>query len=155
VNHQFSKSLDFECMLADYVCEQISPGVSYFSLLRPLSEIEIARRFACSPQYLPVFRSCNAAFRQAPNERARTWCGACPKCRFVFLALAPFVPRPDLVGVFGLDLLDDVAQVDGFAELCGRKSHKPFECVGDVSESAAVMTYLGQHPDWCDDSVVR
>ena len=155
VNHQYSKSLDFEGMLADYLCSRITPGLSYFSLLRPLSEIEIARRFAGSPQYLPVFRSCNAAFKQSPTERARTWCGNCPKCRFVFLALTPFVARPALLEIFGRDLLDDPAQGDGFAELCGQRSHKPFECVGDVGESAAVMTYLGQHPDWRHDAVVR
>jgi len=155
VNHQYSKSLDFERMLADHLCGRVTPGLSYFSLLRPLSEIEIARRFAGSPQYFPVFRSCNAAFKQSPTERARTWCGNCPKCRFVFLALAPFVGRPALVEIFGRDLLDDPAQGDGFAELCGLKSHKPFECVGDVGESAAVMAYLGQHPDWGRDAVVR
>ncbi|TMC07065.1 MAG: hypothetical protein E6J41_16990 [Chloroflexi bacterium] len=105
VNHQYSKSLDFEGMLADYLCSRITPGLSYFSLLRPLSEIEIARRFAGSPQYLPVFRSCNAAFKQSPTERARTWCGNCPKCRFVFLALrvrrAVWPEEPQAVRVRG------------------------------------------------------
>ena len=120
-----------------------SKGVRYFSFLRPLSEVAIARRFARHTAYLPVFRSCNAAFRQSPERRATNWCCDCPKCRFVFLALAPFVDRQLLIATFGRDMLDDPAQIDGFAELCGLRRHKPFECVGEVEESATVMAHLG------------
>jgi hypothetical protein len=155
VNHQFSKSLDFEEMFSEYVRNVISPSISYFSLLRPLSEIEIARRFSRYPAYFPLFRSCNTAFRQSRAARARHWCGNCPKCRFVFLALSPFVAKADLIGIFGRDLLDDQTQADGFAELCGLREHKPFECVGETSESASVVCHLGRHPDWRDATVIR
>ncbi|MGH7032011.1 MAG: hypothetical protein ACREE9_11780 [Stellaceae bacterium] len=155
VNHQFSKSLEFERDFAGYVHDRISPSIAYFSLLRPLSEIEIARRFARHPQYFGVFRSCNTAFRQSPAERGRDWCCSCPKCRFVFLALAPFVARPRLIGIFGRDMLDDETQGDGFAALCGLREHKPFECVGEIAESVAVMGHLGRDPGWRDAAVVR
>jgi hypothetical protein len=124
-------------------------------LLRPLSEIEIARRFAKHREYFGVFRSCNTAFRQARGARGRHWCCNCPKCRFVFLALSPFVAKPDLVEIFGRNLLNDETQRDGFAELCGLRANKPFECVGETSESAGVMSYLSDHPDWRADRVVR
>jgi UDP-N-acetyl-alpha-D-muramoyl-L-alanyl-L-glutamate epimerase len=88
-------------------------------------------------------------------SRGRYWCCNCPKCRFVFLALSPFIVKPDLVEIFGRDLLDDESQHDGFAELCGLREHKPFECVGETSESAAVMSDLENHPDWREDRVVR
>src|SRR5262249_11965308 len=39
VNHQFSKSLEFEDDFCAYVQKHISPSIAYFSLLRPLSEI--------------------------------------------------------------------------------------------------------------------
>jgi UDP-N-acetyl-alpha-D-muramoyl-L-alanyl-L-glutamate epimerase len=155
VNHQFSKSLDFERGFADYISQHISPSIAYFSFLRPLSEIEIARRFARSPKYFSAFRSCNTAFKQLVEARGRQWCCDCPKCRFVFLALTPFVAKGDLIGIFGRNLLEDETQQTAFAELCGLIGHKPFECVGDVSESLAVMSHLGQHPDWCHDRVVR
>jgi UDP-N-acetyl-alpha-D-muramoyl-L-alanyl-L-glutamate epimerase len=155
INHQYSKSFDFEQDFAKYIGKQISPSIAYFSLLRPLSELEIARRFAKYAQYLTIFRSCNTAFRQAAAERGQDWCGNCPKCRFVFLALAPFVGKSALIEIFGRDLLDDPAQFPGFAALCGQGEHKPFECVGEIAESAAVMTYLGQHADWREDAVVR
>lgn len=155
INHQFSKSLEFEHAFADYVARHITPSLAYFSLLRPLSEIAIARRFARHPQYFDIFRSCNSAFRQAPAERGRHWCGDCPKCRFVFLALAPFIEKDRLVAIFGRDLLDDESQAHGFAELCGLREHKPFECVGETAESAAAMARLGGEAAWCGDAVVR
>lgn len=155
INHQFSKSLEFERDFAGYVQSHISPDLAYFSLLRPLTEIEIARRFARYKQYFGIFRSCNTAFRQSPAERGRSWCGNCPKCRFVFLALAPFVGRRELIEIFGRDLLADETQLDGFMALCGLSQHKPFECVGEIAESAAIMAQLGRHPDWRSDVVVR
>ena len=155
VNHQYSKSLGFEEDFSEYLKNHISPSITYFSLLRPLSEIEIARRFAKYRKYFPLFLSCNTAFRQLPAARGAGWCGDCPKCRFVFLALAPSIEKTELIGIFGRNLFDDETQRDGFAELCGLREHKPFECVGEVTESAAVMSYLGSHPDWCGDVVVR
>lgn len=155
INHQFSKSLEFEQDFAEHVSRTISPSINYFSLLRPFSEIEIARRFSKYPAYFSIFRSCNTAFRQSRAARGQYWCGNCPKCRFVFLALAPFVTKIDLIAIFGRNLLDDQSQRDGFAELCGLCEHKPFECVGETSESAAVMSHLAGHPDWGEDKVVR
>ena len=155
INHQFSKSLEFEQDFAEYMQYFITPSIRYFSLLRPLSEVEIARRFTKYPQYFGKFRSCNTAFRQSRAARGKHWCGNCPKCRFVFLALAPFIPKRDLIGIFGRNLLDDPMQSDGFAALCGLQEHKPFECVGETFESAAVMSNLGDRPDWRGDYVVR
>lgn len=155
INHQYSKSFEFEEDFSQYLRNNISPSIAYFSLLRPLSEIEIARRFSKSRDYFPIFRSCNAVFRQSPAARENGWCGNCPKCRFVFLALAPFIEKTELIGIFGRNLLDDETQRAGFAELCGLQAHKPFECVGEVAESAAVMSHLGNHPDWWEDVVVR
>jgi UDP-N-acetyl-alpha-D-muramoyl-L-alanyl-L-glutamate epimerase len=155
VNHQFSKSLEFEEDFSEYVQNHISPSIAYFSLLRPLSEIEIARRFARHHEYFCIFRSCNTVFRQSPTARGKGWCCNCPKCRFVFLALSPFIAKAELIGIFGNNLLDDETQRDGFAQLCGLLEHKPFECVGEIAESAAVMSRLAGHPDWRDDAVVR
>jgi hypothetical protein len=123
--------------------------------LRPWSEIEIARRFSKHAKYFQVFRSCNSAFKQARDERADHWCCDCPKCRFVFLALAPFLGKPELVAIFGHNLLDEAGQADGFAELCGLEKYKPFECVGETFESAAVISSLARHPAWREDAVVR
>jgi len=155
VNHQYSKSFEFEQALSGFIDDYVTTGVRYFSLLRPLTEVAIARRFARHAEYLPIFRSCNTAFRQSPERRSGNWCCDCPKCRFVYLALASFVDRQRLTATFGRDMLDDPAQIDGFAELCGLARHKPFECVGEVEESAAAMAHLAGMTEWRDHVVVQ
>jgi UDP-N-acetyl-alpha-D-muramoyl-L-alanyl-L-glutamate epimerase len=155
INHQYSKSFEFEAGLAHWLEAQVSPDLHYFSLLRPLGEIAIAREFARHPRYFDAFRSCNTAFRQDRAARGQQWCCNCPKCRFVFLALAPFVGRRDLAAIFGRDLLDDPEQIAGYAALVGLEGHKPFECVGEIAESAAQMAALGDHPEWREAAVVR
>jgi hypothetical protein len=155
INHQYSKSLAFEKDFAAYVAAHISPDIACFSFLRPLTEAEIARRFAKLSAYHAVFRSCNKAFKQESGARAKHWCCACPKCRFVFLALAPFMTAAKLIEIFGQNLLDDAAQQQGFAELCGLSAHKPFECVGEIEESALLLEKLATLDEWKEAAVVK
>ncbi len=154
INHQYSKSLAFEDDFAAYVRAHVTPDVLYFSFLRPLTEAEIARRFTKLPRYFDVFRSCNKAFRQDATQRLSHWCCDCPKCRFVFLALAPFLDKERLSAIFGHNMLDDAAQQEGFEELCGLGPHKPFECVGEIRECALLMNRLMRMESWASDTVV-
>ena len=90
VNHQFSKGLRAERLLAA-AAREVGAPVQIFSVLRPASELAIARAFARMERYHEAFTSCNAIFRLDPALRAASWCCECPKCRFVFLVLAPFM----------------------------------------------------------------
>lgn len=128
VNHQYSKSLEFENDLRQYVKEYISPEFDYFSFLRPLSELGIARLFASLPRYHSVFRSCNA------GSKTDSWCGKCPKCLFAFLILSPFMGVEKTSRLFGKNLLDDPELIPFLEELSGIAPVKPFECVGTLSE---------------------
>ena len=154
VNHQYSKGLDFENALCRHVHEQITADLDYFSLLRPWSELAIARAFAGYEQYHPVFTSCNANFRINADAPPQRWCLDCPKCRFVFLALAPFIPREKIIAIFGGNLLDDETQLAGYDALLGIDAHKPFECVGEEAECAAALVLLSENPHWRDDLIV-
>jgi hypothetical protein len=82
------------------------------------------------------------------------WCGQCPKCHFVFLALAPFLPKPRLLKIFGRNLLDDETQATGFDALIEYRDHKPFECVGEAAEARAAMAALAARPEWREDALV-
>jgi hypothetical protein len=154
VNHQFSKSWRAETLLRGAV-EEVLPGLGMFSLLRPASELSIARAFARLEPYHRAFTSCNAIFRLDPELRASSWCCDCPKCRFVFLILAPFLGPRQLVEVFGADLLDDEGQFEGFALLTATGGNKPFECVGEEEESLAAIRLLLDSPLWREHRVVR
>jgi hypothetical protein len=154
INHQFSKGLRAERLMQSAV-QELSGGVRIFSLLRPASELAVARAFARMQRYHGAFTSCNAIFRIDPATRAQSWCCECPKCRFVFLALAPFMSPAHLREVFGRDLLDDEGQFAGFALLSATGGHKPFECVGEEQESVAAIRMLADDPRWREHSVVR
>jgi hypothetical protein len=154
VNHQFSKGLRVETMLREALVE-IDAGVEYFSVLRPVSELAITKAFAALPQYHAAFTSCNAVFRLDRDRRAESWCGDCPKCRFVYVALAPFSDPGHLREIFGSDLLDDASQYEGFALLAATGGHKPFECVGEERETVAAFRMLAADPRWRDHRIVR
>lgn len=154
VNHQWSKGWTFERDFRALIQRQVAPQLEYFSLLRPLSELAVTQRFAQLDGYDDLFSSCNRNFRllgPAPGDR---WCGHCPKCHFVFLALAPFMPKPRLLRIFGRNLLDDANQQAGFDALMEIDEHKPFECVGEAGESRAAMAALAQRAEWSEDVVV-
>jgi UDP-N-acetyl-alpha-D-muramoyl-L-alanyl-L-glutamate epimerase len=155
INHQWSKSIDFERRLREYTKSHIAADLDYFSLLRPWSELAVARAFAKHSQYDAVFSSCNRNFRILGEHPSDRWCGQCPKCHFVFLALAPFVAKPRLLKIFGRNLLDDSALAPGFDALLEYLDHKPFECVGEGRESRAALYALSQRAEWSEDALVQ
>jgi hypothetical protein len=128
INHQYSKSFAFEKDFRDYVASFISDDFDYFSFLRPISELQIAKIFSKSPQYFTTFRSCNV------GSKTNVWCGSCAKCLFTFIILAPFAGIETTEKIFEKNLLDDSSLRPIFDELTGRTSTKPFECVGTVEE---------------------
>jgi hypothetical protein len=154
VNHQWSKGYAFEEMFGEWLHTHVAPNLDYCSLLRPYSELAITRAFARLTPYFEVFSSCNRNFKILGPKPADRWCGQCPKCHFVFLALAPFLPKPRLLGIFGRNLLDDEAQAAGFDALLEYHDHKPFECVGEGAEARAAMYALSQRPEWQEDALV-
>jgi UDP-N-acetyl-alpha-D-muramoyl-L-alanyl-L-glutamate epimerase len=154
VNHQWSKGYAFEKMFSDWLHTHVAADLDYLSLLRPYSELAITRAFAKLTPYFDVFSSCNRNFKILGPKPADRWCGQCPKCHFVFLALAPFLPKPRLLAIFGRNLLDDESQAAGFDALLEYHDHKPFECVGEGAEARAAMYALSQRPEWQEDALV-
>lgn len=155
VNHQWSKGWAFESAFGDHVQRHVAADLHYYSLLRPLSELAVARQFAKLDRYDAHFSSCNRNFHIRGERPVNRWCGVCPKCHFVFLALAPFMPKPRLVGIFGRNLLDEPSQTAGFDALLEYGDHKPFECVGEGRESRAAMAALAQRPEWREDALIE
>ena len=155
VNHQYSKSLAFEKVFRGVIQQQVSPGIEYFSLLRPFSEVAITRQFSQMTEFHPVFSSCNRNFHQDGSRIDGRWCRDCPKCRFAALALAPFLSPQQLIAIQGNDLLDQKTQLTGFKELCGLGEHKPFECVGSIAESRALVKFLSMRPEWKTKHIVE
>lgn len=128
INHQYSKSYEFEKDFEQYQNEYLCSKIHYFSLLRCLNEFQIVQKFVKFPSYLKVFRSCNA------GVRTNSWCSNCAKCLYVYIMLAPFFNTERLVEIFGRDLLDDESLGRIFYGLINPDATKPFECVGTREE---------------------
>jgi len=144
INHQYSKSQEFEQDYQAYLQHNFGDSLQYYSFLRPLSELLIARLFAKIgfAKYADVFSSCNRAFVHTSDHM--WWCGECPKCAFVFLVLTPFVARAELGALWGgKNLLLDPQLEQTYEQLLGIAGDKPLDCVGEVKESRAAMR-LGQ-----------
>lgn len=128
INHQYSKSFEFETNFREYYKKHISTDYEYLSFLRPLNELQIARLFSGFRQYHSVFRSCNI------GSKEDKWCGKCSKCLFAAIILSPFLKDEELEKIFGYNILDNLSLIDDFEKLSGIAEEKPFECIGTLEE---------------------
>ncbi len=129
INHQYSKSTEFERDFREYCAHSFGSGApEYFSLLRPWSEWQIAREFVKYPQYFGVFQSCNL------GSKTNTWCGHCAKCLYVYILLAAFLDDDVLTKIFGCNMLEKDELFPMLDGLMLDGTDKPFECVGTKEE---------------------
>ena len=135
INHQWSKSEEFEKLFKTYITSFITPNINYSSFLRSFTETEIVQIFSKHKKYFKAFSSCNTNFKiKSEREKNKKWCGKCAKCLFVFSQLSAFVSKDELLEIFGKNLFNDKALLSLFKELLGIKEFKPFECVGTPDE---------------------
>ena len=134
VNHQYSKSIEFEDDFRFYIASFITKDVEYFSFLRPLDEIHIAKLFSQTPEHFFTFRSCNVGSKR--NE----WCGKCPKCLFTYIMLCNYIQDETLHKIFAKDMLNDSNLQELFDGLSKSDEVKPFECVGTYDEVNYALT---------------
>jgi hypothetical protein len=133
INHQYSKSFEFESDFDFYVKKYIHADLNYFSFLRPINELRIAELFSRFPHHFESFRSCNV------GSKIDKWCGNCPKCLFTYIILSPFISIENMNKIFSKALLNDTSLMSVLKELSGVSEVKPFECVGTVSEVNAAL----------------
>lgn len=146
VNHQYSKTFEFEQAFREYAKTYLPGGPEYLSLLRPISELQIAGIFSKYPRFHSIFKSCNR------NQQQDSWCCECPKCLFVFAVLFPFLGEKQLVGpIFPENLFEKQSLQPVALALLGKDKHKPFECVGTYEETLAafalsIQKFQTEHP---------
>lgn len=130
INHQYSKSFQFERLFREYCAKYLSGNVQYFSFLRPLYDLQISRLFADrASEHFLSFRSCNS------GQKENAWCGKCAKCAFVYLSLSPFLSSAQMMNIFGNDYFRNEKIGKFVKDLVGLGDNKPFECVGTEEES--------------------
>lgn len=135
INHQYTKSLEFEENLERLFASENIP-VRYFSIVRPLYEIQIVKLFSSFDQYHVAFVSCN-------RGRYESWCLDCAKCAFVVGAMYALAPQKaaakwgDMEGVYGKhpNLIDETIELIN-------PDQKPFECIGTTEENMYLLNKL-------------
>ena len=155
INHQWSKSKEYEELFNHYVKENLSPNVRYYSILRSFDELQIAQEFSYHPQYFFYFSSCNNNFKIINKKNKKLWCGQCPKCLFTFLVLSPFIKKETMVKIFQNNLLQKKELLPLYENLLGLKGHKPFECVGTKQTVICASKKLAQMKEYADDFLIQ
>ena len=159
VNHQWCKSSEAEKLVNDYIHSFITPDISTTSLLRKYSELEIVRRFVCYQQYLHYFTSCNTYFWLPPIQQALSrrsyWCNECPKCVFLFACFSAFLPKKELVSIFGSDLYAKKRLLRLFRRILGIEGYKPLDCVGEPEEMILAMHYASLRKEYNDEPAMQ
>lgn len=130
INHQYSKSYEFENDFNNYTKKYFKIDLTYFSLLRPLTEIQIAMLFSNYKKFHQVFKSCNVGSK----EKTWNWCCNCSKCLFVYIILSAFLSDEELIAIFKENLYQKEELLPIFLELLGYAETKPFDCVGTINE---------------------
>src|SRR6185369_8613661 len=115
----------------------------YFSAIRQLTSLGVAKLFANFPKYFEVFTSDNFAFRIDPAKRPTgRWSLESPKSLSSYILLAPWLSDEDVAHIFGMELLDEPSLNQLFLELTGVEGEQPLDCVGTVEELVLSMNLL-------------
>lgn len=145
INHQWGKSLAAEALLDDYVRQHLLAGTHYFSALKSVQDAVIFPSLNNYSEAIPATHSCN---------EHKPWCRRCPKCVYVWLGYAAYLPRETVLATFGDNLFDVEENLPWFGRLLGFEDHLPFECVGQVEESRLALV-LAARRGWAGEAIER
>jgi hypothetical protein len=141
INHQWTKSAQYEAALQDYAARWLPAAPSYCSPLRPLYELQVIRSLTPHMEEYFQAQSCN-------KLKGQGWCRECAKCCWVFLATAALFGRSTAVSKAGGDLLASPALSGLFEAMAGITPGmpRPFECTGTELEVRSAIAAAGQQP---------
>ncbi|HSX31872.1 MAG TPA: hypothetical protein VLF43_01295 [Candidatus Saccharimonadales bacterium] len=138
INHQYTKSFTVEQAL-HRIINGLDLGVYYFSILRPLYELQIMRILQDFPQYHHVFVSCNRGVKNG------TWCLDCAKCAFITLCFTAINPQAT-EEIWGDRLVIAQPKLQGhIVALVAPHIDKPFECVGTLQECQLALGMIARN----------
>jgi len=147
INHQWTKSHQFETALSEYRDRWLPGAPTYSSPLRPLFELQIIASLAHDTDAYLQTASCN-------RTKGNGWCQACAKCAWVFLATSALFGHDLAVRKTGGDMFANPALAGLYERMAGLTGTKPFECTGTEEEVRAAIhaTGHGHNPATCRPS---
>lgn len=129
INHQWSKTIEFERMLKELT--DAVGGPRYVALFRPLYELQLISGLDSRN-----FISCNRMFKEGK------WCGVCPKCIWIWLAVAAIDTADIATDLIGSDPRTKPETISTLRSMAGLAEEHPFECTGSPEEVSAVLDEL-------------
>jgi len=156
INHQWSKSFEFEVMFKEYIKLNVNEAIEYFSIIRQLSSVAVAKLFANYPLYFQDFTSDNFVFRINPANRPKNrWSLESPKSLSSFILLAPWLSVDDLVHSFGSNLFNEDYLEPMFLSLFAINSTQPLDCVGTVTELKLSLNLSYRQSKFIDTKLMK
>jgi hypothetical protein len=137
VNHQWTKSAEYEQLLGEYRTRWLPGAPGYCSPLRPLLELQIIWSLAPHLDAYLQTQSCN-------KTKSNGWCRSCAKCAWVFLATSALFGHSVAIAKAGGDMFGDPALSGLYQAMAGLDGDKPFECTGTEQEVRACIQAVGQ-----------
>lgn len=137
VNHQWTKTYDFEKELRNYRDRWVPHAPTYSSPFRPLFELQVLSLLSNNIDTYLRTASCN-------RTKGVGWCGECAKCAWVFLATAALFGLPTAVQKFGADLFAQSDLSEVYRGMAGLAGTKPFECTGTEEEVRVAVRAVSQ-----------
>lgn len=131
VNHQWGKSKYAEASLSSYVKKNLVDRLNYFSLLGFMHDAAIFNLLSTDLANICFTHSCNIE---------KPWCKRCPKCAYVWLNYAAYLPEDILKKTIEGNLFDTPENLLWFSQMLGLEEHTPFECIGQVEEARLAFT---------------
>jgi len=156
INHQWSKSLEFERLFQGYISQHVNPSLHYTSLIRSLSSFAVAKLFAQYPAYFEVFTSDNSLFKITQSEREHPrWSTDSPKSLSSYILLAPWMSDADLERTFGSNFLDKAELEPLLLALIGEEGGPVLDCVGTVDELLLGLSILQEQGRMSDAALMK
>ena len=156
VNHQWSKSFEAEQLIQNFIKTNVSASVTYFSAIRQLTSVGVAKIFAKFPQYFEVFTSDNFVFRIDPSKRpSGRWSLESPKSLSSYLLLAPWLSDEDMRRTFAIDFLNEHSLKHLFLALTGQEGEPPLDCVGTTEELELSINLLDEQGRYQDTYLMQ
>lgn len=137
INHQWTKSHQFETALGGYRDRWLPGAPTYSSPLRPLFELQIIASLAHDIDAYLQTASCN-------RTKGNGWCLTCAKCAWVFLATAALFGHDLATRKTSGDMFTNPALSELYERMAGLTGTKPFECTGTEEEVRAAIQAIGK-----------
>lgn len=155
INHQWSKSITFERLFQDYLHAYIHCDLYYFSVVRPLTSVAIAKIFSSLADYFDVFTSDNSLFKidQAQREHPR-WSKDSSKTLSSYILLSPWLDKNQLRDVFGYDYLHDLTMKKRVIDLLG-SGNPVLDCVGTPEELKASLAVAARNEAFSNSELLK